>query len=62
MRSQGIHPNEVQMMRARIPGQTDRYFLAVNSRDGDNSIDNVREALRVDNNIIKLNLQNSKYK
>ena len=50
------------MMRARTPGQTDRYFLAVNSRDGDNSIDNVREALRVDNNIIKLNLQDSKYK
>ena len=58
LRSQGIHPNEVQMMCARRPGHKDRYFLAVNSRDGYNSIENVRRALHVDDhNIIKLNLQ-----
>ena len=59
LKSQGIHPNEVQMMCAKILGKT-RYFLAVNSRDGDNSIEKVRDTMGVnDKNIINLNLKDN---
>ena len=63
LKSQGIHPNEVQMMCARRQGHPDRYFLAVNfyagnNRGNANYMERVRRVLGVTNNIIGLNIGN----
>ena len=57
LRSQGIHPNEVQMMCASRQGHPDSYFLAVNNRG---NMGRVRGALNVVNNIIMLNIDNNR--